>query len=149
MTENQIFIQEVFQNQEVIILQSDEGFAVTYSESFVYEDDSPLEVICFWSSAQKVKEAQHAQWQQHKIETISLPDFMEQWLIGMIEEVALAGINLDAKGNGEEVLPMDLLLDLCNYGIKNHPNFSLKHFKTLEALRQEIIQFKEESNLTE
>ena len=67
----------------------------------------------------------------------------------MIEEVVLVGINLDAKGKGEEALPVDFLLDMCNYGIQNYPTFSLKHFKTLEALRQEIIKFKEESNFNQ
>lgn len=55
MTEIQLFIQEVFQNQEVVILQSDEGFAITFSESFMYEDDSPLEVIVFGALPKRQK----------------------------------------------------------------------------------------------
>ncbi len=43
------FIKEICQDQKVYLLTSEEGFAISYSEEFEYEDGSNLEVICFWS----------------------------------------------------------------------------------------------------
>ena len=42
------FIKEICSEEKVYILTSDEGFAISYSEEFEYEDGSNLEIICFW-----------------------------------------------------------------------------------------------------
>ncbi|GEM_PF-334770 len=145
MTQTELFIKEIFDAKEVLILQSDEGFAITFSEEFQYEDDSQLEVICFWSNREKALKAKKNQWKNHSIETLNLNDFIEQWLIGMFEEVSLAGLNFDADGKGEEHLPLDLLLDITNFAIREKINFELKFFKSFEELRKEIIEIKENS----
>lgn len=147
MTNIQSFITEIFETQKVLILQSEEGFAITFSEEFEYEDESQLEVICFWSSTEKAEQAKQNQWQNHQIETLNLTDFIEQWLIGMFEEVSLAAINFDAEGKGDEIVPLDLLLDIANYGIKNNTNLKFQHFKSFKDLREQIIELKEQEEL--
>ena len=106
-----------------------------------------MEVICFWSSTEKAEQAKQNQWQNHQIETLNLTDFIEQWLIGMFEEVSLAGINFDAEGKGEEIVPLDLLLDIANYGIKNNTKLKFQHFKSFKDLREQIIELKEQEEL--
>lgn len=146
MSNIQTFVEEFFQNDKVLILQSADGFAISFSEDFEYEDESQLEVICFWSSAERAKEARKGQWENHQLVELAFGEFVEQWLIGMYEEVSLAGINFNAKGEGEEVLPLDLMLEIANYGIRNQSAKKLNHFKSFDELRQQIIELKESEN---
>ena len=53
------FIDQIIENHKVYILTSEEGFAVSSSEEFEYEDGSNLEVICFWSSEDKANDARN------------------------------------------------------------------------------------------
>ncbi|HAD80561.1 MAG TPA: DUF2750 domain-containing protein, partial [Flavobacteriaceae bacterium] len=63
------FIKEICQDQKVYLLTSEEGFAVSYSEEFEYEDGSNLEVICFWSNTYLAEKAKQNQWANHKIDS--------------------------------------------------------------------------------
>ncbi|WP_413532169.1 DUF2750 domain-containing protein [Empedobacter brevis] len=140
------FIKEICQDQKVYILTSDEGFAISYSEEFEYEDGSNLEVICFWSNADLAEKAKHNQWANHTIDSIDLNTFLEEWLFGMIEEVSLVGINFDETSKGEEQSPLDTILAIVHELNQSKSTFKLNHFKNLEEIKTVTLELKESFN---
>lgn len=140
------FIDEIIENQKVYLLTSDEGFAVTFSEEFEYEDGSNLEVICFWSSEEKAQEAKQNQWANHKIEALDLNVFLEEWLFGMIEEVSLAGLNFDAEPKGEEVSPIDLIIEIAHIIKQTNAKYTPLHSKGAGNIMQVALEIKESIN---
>ena len=140
------FIEQIIDNQKVYLLTSEEGFAISYSEEYEYEDGSNLEVICFWSSEDKAQEAKKNQWENHKIESIDFNVFLEEWLFGMIEEVALAGLNFNADVQGEEISPIDFILEIVHYvrtkGVEYKPLLA----KNIAEIRSAALDIKESIN---
>lgn len=140
------FIKEICQDQKVYLLTSDQGFAISYSEEFEYEDGSNLEVICFWSNADLAEKAKQNQWKNHKVDSIDLNTFLEEWLFGMIEEVSLVGINFDETSKGEEESPLDTILMIVHELRRNNLDFKLNHFKSLDEIQQVTLELKESFN---
>lgn len=140
------FIKEICQDQKVYLLTSDQGFAISYSEEFEYEDGSNLEVICFWSNTDLAEKAKQNQWKNHKIDSIELNTFLEEWLFGMIEEVSLVGINFDETSKGEEQSPLDVILALIHELKKSQPDFKLNHFESLNEIQKVTLELKESFN---
>jgi hypothetical protein len=140
------FIKEICQDQKVYILTSDEGFAISYSEEFEYEDGSNLEVICFWSNKDLAEKAKQNQWANHKIDSIELNVFLEEWLFGMIEEVSLVGVNFDESSKGEEFSPLDTILAIVHELNQSEKSFILNHFKNLNEIKTVTLELKESFN---
>ncbi|MDH2208030.1 MULTISPECIES: DUF2750 domain-containing protein [Empedobacter] len=140
------FIKEICQDQKVYLLTSEEGFAVSYSEEFEYEDSSNLEVICFWSNTDLAEKAKQNQWANHKIDSIDLNTFLEEWLFGMIEEVSLVGINFDETSKGEEQSPLDTILAIVHELNQSKSTFKLNHFKSLDEIQKVTLELKESFN---
>lgn len=140
------FIKEICQDQKVYLLTSDQGFAISYSEEFEYEDGSNLEVICFWSNTDLAEKAKQNQWKDHKIDSIDLNTFLEEWLFGMIEEVSLVGINFDETSKGEEESPLDTILSIVHELKRSNPDFKLNHFNDLSEIQVLTLELKETYN---
>ncbi|MDM1548211.1 DUF2750 domain-containing protein [Empedobacter falsenii] len=140
------FIKEICQDQKVYLLTSEEGFAISYSEEFEYEDGSNLEVICFWSNTDLAEKAKQNQWANHKIDSIDLNTFLEEWLFGMIEEVSLVGINFDETSKGEEQSPLDTILAIVHELKQSKSTFKLNHFKSLDEIQKVTLELKESFN---
>lgn len=141
-----LFIKEICQDQKVYLLTSEEGFAISYSEEFEYEDGSNLEVICFWSNTDLAEKAKQNQWANHKIDSIDLNTFLEEWLFGMIEEVCLVGINFDETSKGEEQSPLDTILAIVHELKQSKSTFKLNHFKSLDEIQKVTLELKESFN---
>lgn len=140
------FIKEICQDQKVYLLTSEEGFAISYSEEFEYEDGSNLEVICFWSNTDLAEKAKQNQWANHKIDSIDLNTFLEEWLFGMIEEVSLVGINFDETSKGEEQSPLDTILAIVHELKQSKSTFKTNHFKDLNEIQKVTLELKESFN---
>jgi len=140
------FIKEICQDQKVYLLTSEEGFAISYSEEFEYEDGSNLEVICFWSNTDLAEKAKQNQWANHKIDSIDLNTFLEEWLFGMIEEVSLVGINFDETSKGEEQSPLDTILAIVHELNQSKSTFKTNHFKDLNEIQKVTLELKESFN---
>ena len=140
------FIKEICNEEKVYILSSEEGFAISYSEEFEYEDGSNLEIIWFWSKTDLAEKAKQNEWKNHKIETIDLNTFLEEWLFGMIEEVSLVGINFDESSKGEEDSPLDTILAIVHELKKSDKSFKLNHFKDLNEIQKVTLELKESFN---
>ena len=141
-----LFIKEICQDQKVYLLTSDQGFAISYSEEFEYEDGTNLEVICFWSNTDLAEKAKKNQWANHKIDSIDLNTFLEEWLFGMIEEVSLVGINFDETSKGEEQSPLDTILAIVHELNQSKSTFKLNHFKDLNEIQKVTLELKESFN---
>ena len=142
----QDFIKQIIENQKVYLLTSEEGFAISFSEEYEYEDGSNLEVICFWSSEDNANEARKNQWENHKIETLDFNVFLEEWLFGMIEEVALAGLNFNAELQGVEVSPIDFILEIVHYYRTNDIAYKPLYAKNIAEIRKAALDIKESIN---
>ena len=140
------FIKEICNDQKVYILTSDQGFAISFSEEFEYEDESSLEVICFWSTTDLAEKAKKNQWASHQIDSIDLNTFLEEWLFGMIEEVSLVGVNFDESSKGEEDSPLDTILAIVHELNKSDKSFKLNHFKDLNEIKTVTLELKESFN---
>ena len=141
-----LFIKEICQDQKVYLLTSEEGFAISYSEEFEYEDGSNLEVICFWSNTDLAEKSKQNQWANHTIDSIDLNTFLEEWLFGMIEEVSLVGVNFDETSKGEEQSPLDTILAIVHELSQAEKTFKLNHFKDLNEIQKVTLELKESFN---
>ena len=141
-----LFIKEICQDQKVYLLTSDQGFAISYSEEFEYEDGTNLEVICFWSNTDLAEKAKRNQWANHKIDSIDLNTFLEEWLFGMIEEVSLVVVNFDETSKGEEQSPLDTILAIVHELSQAEKTFKLNHFKDLNEIQKVTLELKESFN---
>jgi len=140
------FIKEICQEKKVYLLTSEEGFAISYSEEFEYEDGSNLEVICFWSNTDLAEKAKNNQWKNNTIDAIELNTFLEEWLFGMIEEVSLVGINFDETSKGEEQSPLDVILAIVHQLKTSNQAIELNHFKDLNEIQKVTLELKESFN---
>lgn len=140
------FIEQILANQKVYLLTSAEGFATSLSEEFEYEDGSNLEVICFWSSEENAQKAKQNQWVNHTIEALDVNVFLEEWLFGMIEEVALAGIDFDADLQGLEISPLDLIIEIAHYIKTSNAPYQALHCKNAGEIMRVALEIKESIN---
>lgn len=140
------FIKGICQDQKVYLLTSEQGFAISYSEEFEYEDGSNLEVICFWSNTDLAEKAKRNQWANHTIDSIELNTFLEEWLFGMIEEVSLVGINFDETSKGEEQSPLDTILAIVHELNQSKSSLKLNHFENLEEIQKVTLELKQSFN---
>ncbi len=85
-------------------LEGPEGWALCQSN--VNEN---LEVMPLWSQPEFAQIHCVDEWQDYKVVPIALEEFLEDWLVGMHEDVILVGVNWNADMEGDEVEPLDLL----------------------------------------
>lgn len=106
------FIKEVSKTETVwgLKLKNEDGWAVALSNE--YED---AEVMLFWSEKRLAKLCIVEEWMEYEVNSITLENFMNNWLIGLDEDDLLVGLNWDFNLIGLEVEPIDLLNDLEKY----------------------------------
>lgn len=106
------FIKEVSKTETVwgLKLKNKDGWAVVLSNE--YED---AEVMLFWSEKRLAKLCIVEEWMEYEVNSITLENFMNNWLIGLDEDDLLVGLNWDFNLIGLEVEPIDLLNDLEKY----------------------------------
>jgi hypothetical protein len=71
--------------------------------------DTEVGVIPFWSAQQLASQLCNDEWSVYKPVAIAMEEFLDDWLIGMHEDVHRAGINWDEDLKGSEMEPLDLL----------------------------------------
>jgi hypothetical protein len=103
------FIEKIVASKLVWGLQDKKGWANSYSN-----DSEDVDVIPFWEDRFYAKNSAVDGWKGYTAVSIPLSDFLENWCVGMIEENILAGINWDAKMNGDEVAAAKLAIDILD-----------------------------------
>jgi hypothetical protein len=101
------FIEHIQESGQVWSLKSDDGWVVVDSAEF---EDS--EVMPFWSDESYAQQHCVDQWANFKPTSISLEDFIDEWLTGMAEEGVLVGPNWNADLEGLELEPDEVLEQL-------------------------------------
>ena len=132
------FVKKVCETKLVYALASEEGFATSSSNDYEDDDDNPVSLICFWSESTLASSCIQSGWENHKVSEIVLTDFIENWCVGMSGDGLLIGINFDATMLGFEVEPNEMLLDLISELHYLKDEISLKRYKNLSQLEEQI-----------
>jgi hypothetical protein len=103
----ELFIDQVLASGLVWGLKSEDGWAVCPSIEFEETDVFP-----FWSNEEDAKVHCSGEWKIYTASSISLEEFLEDWLPGMHEDDVMAGPNWDEELTGLEVEPADLAAHL-------------------------------------
>ena len=101
-----LFIEEAFATGCVWGLEGDDGFALCPS---IFSDD--VDVLPLWSQPEYAQVHCVDEWQQYRVVPIALDELLDDWLVGLHEEVTMVGPNWNAQLEGDEVEPLDMLED--------------------------------------
>jgi hypothetical protein len=102
-TNYELFIDQVQQTGLVWGLYGDDGWAICPSVEF--ED---TEVFPFWSDERYAAALCTEEWKTYAPRSITLEDFMSEWLPGIHEDNAMVGPNWDLEMSGLELEPADV-----------------------------------------
>ena len=102
--EYQAFLQETVNFSEVWILDNEEGMAC--QSSLEYEGSM---AVLFWSNAILAEIERDNEFENLETKSLSLFEFMFQWLPNMQEEGVICALNWNQENGGLEVEPADLL----------------------------------------
>jgi hypothetical protein len=97
------FVTQVVQTELVWGLNCEEGWANADSHEF----DDTL-VYPFWSEKRLATVCSVEEWRIFQPATLDLPEFLENWCVGMYKEYIMAGVNWEADLFGKEVEPLEL-----------------------------------------
>lgn len=132
-TQYQQFIQAVIAGDEVWGLEGEEGLAISSSSNNDEQD-----VIPFWSSEALALAVAADDWAGFKPSSMSLVEFLENWLSGMHNDEILAGADWDASLEGKEVEPLQLALDLANAAEAAGLELEFSNYDSLADFRKEV-----------
>lgn len=99
----QLFLDQVQQTELIWGLYSEDGWALCPSVEF-----EETEVFPFWSDERYAAALCTEEWSVYTPKSISMEDFMTDWLPGIHEDNAMVGLNWDTEMSGIEVEPADL-----------------------------------------
>jgi len=99
----QRFIEHIQESGQVWGLQSADGWVIV--DSAEYEES---EVMPFWSDEAYAKLHCVGEWAGFKPVAMDLEEFVEDWLLGMIEDDVLVGPNWNADLEGLEIEPIEI-----------------------------------------
>lgn len=102
----QRFIDEAIETGCVWGLEGADGFALCPSEV-----NDELDVMPLWSQPEYAQLHVVGDWNHYKVVPIALEELLDDWLLGMHEDVMLVGPNWTAELEGDEIEPLDLLED--------------------------------------
>jgi acyl carrier protein len=132
------FVTTVCASRKIYMLQSEEGFANSTSNSYTGENDEPIELICFWSTEALAENCQADEWTEFEITDISLEEFIENACIGISNDDMMIGVDFDSNLIGYEVDPLELILDLLEEVKTKKLPLKLQNYKTPQDLINEI-----------
>lgn len=101
----QLFVAEVAREEKVWGLHCKAGWANTDSHEF---DDTI--VYPFWSNKALAASCAVEEWKVFEPEYLELPEFLENWCVGMYKEYIMPGLNWDSDLFGKELEPLELAL---------------------------------------
>ena len=132
------FVKTISDSEIVYGLKNKKGFATSSSTQYVEEDGSPIGVLCFWSEKARAKSCAKEEWKKYKTVEIPLPEFIENWCIGMANDGLLTGIQFDQNLFGYEAEPLELLLDITTELRLLGKDLSLRKFKGIDDIENQV-----------
>ena len=103
----ELFLSQVQQTGQIWGLYGEDGWAICPSIEF--ED---TEVFPFWSDERYAAALCTDEWEGYEPRSISLEDFLSEWLPGIHEDNAMVGPNWDTEMTGLEIEPADVAAEL-------------------------------------
>ena len=132
------FIKKICNTNIVYALENDDGFATSWSDEFEDEYGDPAGIICFWAEEARAKSCIADEWNDYHLKEIKLPDFVENWCIGMHNDGMIAGTSFDKNLFGYEMEPLGLILEIANELKKQNLKMSLRKFSSIEDLEEKV-----------
>jgi hypothetical protein len=127
------FIKKAVAEDEVWGLEGEEGLAISSSA-----DNEELDVIPFWSAEGAAKVVAADDWKDFKPSSMSLAEFLENWLAGMHNDELLVGTDWGIALEGKEVEPLVLALDLAAEAIAQGKTLEFSNYKDIEDFRNQV-----------
>lgn len=100
------FVRRVLESGHVWGLRSDDGWANCPS------NQNDADVLLFWSDEAYARRLAEKEWVAYIPTRIDLPSFIQNWLVGMHQDMVLAGVNFNSDLAGLEIDPLDLAKEL-------------------------------------
>lgn len=132
------FIEKVCATEKVWTLEKDNGYATATSIHYEDDNDEPVEVLCFWSEKDLAELCAKEDWEGFKPVEIGLAEFIENWCIGMANDLILAGSDFDQELFGHETDPLELILQLNDALLVQKKELNLQNHKSMNDLINEI-----------
>ena len=137
------FLETICQTEMVWALEKEDGFATASSINFEDEEGEPAEVLCFWSSKELAQACSKDDWEGYTPIEIPLTDFIENWCIGMDNDLIMAGIEFDDELAGNEEDPLELILEINEVLQKLNKKIQLQNYKSMSDLADEVTKILE------
>ena len=129
------FVKKIVANDEVWGLEGEEGLAISSSS-----ENDEQDVIPFWSEESLAQSVAADDWAAFKPSSMTLAEFMENWLTGMHNDELLVGTDWDASLVGKEIEPLALALDLANEAIETSREMEFSNYKDLPDFRRQVME---------
>ena len=127
------FIERAVESEIVWGMASDEGYALCESREF-----EETKVLPFWSDKAFAIAVNNTAWSEYQPKSMALPDFLENFLIGMYNEGYLVGTNWDADMNGKECEPLELALEISTELVTQGKELPLKKYQSVQDFHQQV-----------
>jgi hypothetical protein len=95
-------------------------------------------VTCFWAEKIRAKSCINGEWRKYKVTEISLPEFIENWCIGMENDGLLVGTQFDQNMFGFEAKPLELVLDILTELKSLNKNINFLNFNEIDDLEMQV-----------
>ena len=132
------FIKRVCETGIVWALKNRDGLATSSSTKYINKNGEDLGLICFWSDKNLATACAIDDWDDYKPSEILLSEFIEHWCLGMSNDGFIVGCNFDQNMFGEELDPLDLILDLNKELLNQKKEIKLKKFDHINSLVEQI-----------
>lgn len=137
------FITKIIETETVWILEKEESYATATSLNYDDDEGEPAEVLCFWSDEKFALACAKDDWEGYTPVDIPLTDFIENWCIGMDNDLIMAGVDFDEELMGDEADPLELIIEIGEALQKQDKKLILPSSRTMEDLVKEVIKILE------
>lgn len=145
---HRLFVKEICASEKVFGLNDGSGFATCYANDFTNEDGEPTLLVCFWSDKEKALACKKREkWSEFELESITLSEFMETWLLDMAEDGVAVGSNFDAELFGCEVRPLHLMIEITRELEAIGKDISFENYANLEEFFSSFVPKPPESEI--
>ena len=132
------FISRICQTGIVWALEKEDGYATASSINYEDDEGDPAEVLCFWSDKAMALACSKDDWEGYVPVEIPLSDFIENWCIGMDNDLIMAGVDFDEELTGEEEDPLELILEIGEELNNQGKKVQLQKYKSMADLVAEV-----------
>ncbi len=132
------FIAKIIETELVWALEKEDGFATASSINYEDDEGDPAEVLCFWSDKTFAEACAKDDWEGYTPVQIPLGDFIENWCIGMDNDLIMAGIDFDTELVGDELDPLELIIVIGELLSKQEKKIALEKYRSMDDLVAEV-----------